>query len=116
MHHLPDSHLHSYARFRFALTEDRPTIQPYQEALWADLPDARSTAIEVSLDLLDASGAPAIMVGDGHNDLLAAADAGMPVVWAAYGYGGDRVAGLSYDTRIENAAELPAALDRLRKA
>jgi uncharacterized damage-inducible protein DinB len=53
VHHVPDSHLHSYLRFKFALTEDTPTIKPYDEARWAELPDARSTAIEASLRVLD---------------------------------------------------------------
>lgn len=54
VHHLPDSHLHSYARFRFALTEDHPTIKPYDEGKWANLPDASSVDVEMSLRLLDA--------------------------------------------------------------
>ena len=54
VHHLPDSHLNAYTRFRLALTESSPTIKPYEEARWAELPDARSAPIEVSLGLLDA--------------------------------------------------------------
>ena len=53
VHHLADSHLNSYMRFRLALTEDRPTIKPYAEAAWAELPDARGEPIAPSLDLLD---------------------------------------------------------------
>jgi uncharacterized damage-inducible protein DinB len=53
VHHLPDSHLHAYARFKFALTEETPTIKTYAEASWANLPDARSTSIDVSLRLFD---------------------------------------------------------------
>jgi hypothetical protein len=53
IHHLADSHLHSAARFRLALTEDRPTIKPYDEKKWAELPDAASGAIEMSLRLLE---------------------------------------------------------------
>ena len=41
VHHVPDSHLNAVCRFRLALTEDRPTIKPYAEAAWAELPDAR---------------------------------------------------------------------------
>lgn len=52
-HHLPDSHLNAYTRFRLALTEDRPTIKPYEEARWAELPDARAAPVELSLALLD---------------------------------------------------------------
>lgn len=54
VHHVPDSHLNAVARFRLALTEDRPTIKPYDESAWAELPDARSAPIEVSLRLLEA--------------------------------------------------------------
>src|SRR5215472_5367940 len=52
-HHVPDSHMNSYVRFRLALTEDEPTIKPYQEDRWAELPDARTLPVDVSLDLLD---------------------------------------------------------------
>ena len=53
VHHLPDSHLNSYTRFKLALTEENPTIRPYDEALWAELADSRAP-VEVSLALLDA--------------------------------------------------------------
>lgn len=53
-HHIPDSHLNAYVRFKLALTEDNPTIKPYQEARWAELPDTRGTGIGVSLMLLEA--------------------------------------------------------------
>jgi hypothetical protein len=54
IHHVPDSHMNSYMRFRLALTEDEPTIKPYHENLWAELPDAKSSPIEPSLELLAA--------------------------------------------------------------
>jgi hypothetical protein len=54
IHHVPDSHLNAYVRFKLALTEDSPTIKPYAEDLWAELPDTGRTAPEVSLTLLDA--------------------------------------------------------------
>ena len=54
IHHLADSHMNSYIRFRLALTEDEPTIKPYLEAKWAELADARSAPVSVSLQLLDA--------------------------------------------------------------
>ncbi len=54
VHHLPDSHLNAYTRFRLALTEPTPTIRPYMEHLWAELPDARSAPLGVSLALLEA--------------------------------------------------------------
>src|SRR5438105_1623587 len=53
VHHLPDSHLNSYLRFKLALTEDEPTIKPYDEARWAELVDARTAPVELSLALLD---------------------------------------------------------------
>src|SRR5579864_965061 len=54
IHHIPDSHMNSFVRFKLALTEDEPTIKPYDEALWAKLGDVQETPIEVSLSLLDA--------------------------------------------------------------
>ena len=54
VHHVPDSHMNAYIRMKLAVTEDQPAIKPYQEALWAELPDGRSGPIGVSLDLLDA--------------------------------------------------------------
>ena len=54
VHHLPDSHLNSYMRFKWALTEDKPTIKTYLEDRWAELPDARETPVAVSLNLLAA--------------------------------------------------------------
>lgn len=54
VHHLPDSHLNSYTRFRLALTEDDPTIRSFDETAWAELPDARTGPVEVSIALLDA--------------------------------------------------------------
>lgn len=54
IHHLPDSHINSYIRFRLALTEDCPKIKPYDEAKWAELHDARYANIEISLILLEA--------------------------------------------------------------
>ena len=53
VHHVPDSHLNAYTRFKLALTEDEPTIKPYDEAAWAELPDSQKVPIDVSLDLLD---------------------------------------------------------------
>ncbi len=53
-HHVPDSHLNAYMRFKLALTEDEPTIKPYAEDRWAQLADTRVTPVEVSLKLLEA--------------------------------------------------------------
>ena len=54
VHHLPDSHMNSYTRCKLAVTEKAPTIKPYNEARWAELPDATGLDPEVSLVLLDA--------------------------------------------------------------
>ena len=53
VHHVPDSHAMCYTRFKLALTEDWPTIKPYDEAAWANLADSR-LPIEVSLAMLEA--------------------------------------------------------------
>ncbi len=53
IHHVPDSHMNSYIRFKLALTEDAPTIKPYMEDRWAELPEAKRASTEVSLTLLD---------------------------------------------------------------
>ncbi len=52
VHHLPDSHMNAYCRFKLALTEEEPTIKPYREERWADLADSRAP-VEVSLALLE---------------------------------------------------------------
>jgi hypothetical protein len=52
-HHVPDSHLNAYCRLKLALTEDKPTIKPYDEGLWANLADTRETPVETSLALLE---------------------------------------------------------------
>lgn len=52
--HIVDANINNYTRFKFALTEDNPTIKPYQEDRWADLADAKHGDIRPSLDLLNA--------------------------------------------------------------
>ena len=52
-HHVPDSHMNAYVRFKLALTEDEPTIKPYAEDRWAQLGDTQATPIEVSLVLVE---------------------------------------------------------------
>ncbi len=54
VHHVPDSHLNAYVRFRWALTEDDPPIKVYDQTAWAELTDARTAPIDLSLVLLDA--------------------------------------------------------------
>ncbi|MEO8725033.1 MAG: YfiT family bacillithiol transferase [Acidobacteriaceae bacterium] len=53
IHHVPDSHMQSYSRFKLALTEDDPAIKGYEESAWAKLPDSTGP-IEPSLALLEA--------------------------------------------------------------
>jgi uncharacterized damage-inducible protein DinB len=53
VHHLADSHMNAYIRWRLALTETEPTIKPYEEAAWANLEDAAHAPVEVSLKLLE---------------------------------------------------------------
>jgi hypothetical protein len=54
VHHVADSHVNAYMRLKLALTEDAPTIRPYDEARWAELPDTFAVPIAASLQLLDA--------------------------------------------------------------
>lgn len=54
VHHLPDSHLNAYTRVKLALTEMEPTVKPYDEVAWAQLPDTVRTPVSTSLLLLDA--------------------------------------------------------------
>ncbi len=54
VHHVPDSHMNAYIRFKLALTEEQPAIKAYDEAAWARLPDTQVTPVEVSLQLLAA--------------------------------------------------------------
>lgn len=53
VHHVPDSHMNAYVRLKLALTEDAPTIKPYDEARWAMLPDTQRTPVDTSLTLLE---------------------------------------------------------------
>jgi len=54
VHHVADSHMNAYTRFRLAFTEENPVIKPYEEAKWAELDDARTMPPDVSLTILDA--------------------------------------------------------------
>ncbi len=54
IHHIADSHLNSYCRYRLALTEDEPVIKPYKESGWAELADAKTGPVDVSLQLISA--------------------------------------------------------------
>ena len=54
VHHVPESHMNAYVRMKLALTEENPTIKPYDEARWAETPDVGATPIGTSLTLLEA--------------------------------------------------------------
>ena len=54
VHHIADSHMNAYVRAKLALTEERPVIKPYDEAVWAELADARGADVRVSIDLIGA--------------------------------------------------------------
>ncbi len=54
VHHVSDSHMHAYVRFKFALSEEAPRIRAYDEKRWAEFPDVDDVPVGVSLDLLDA--------------------------------------------------------------
>jgi uncharacterized damage-inducible protein DinB len=53
VHHVADSHLNAYVRFKLAMTENEPTIKTYEQQLWAETPDAKTASAELSLKLLD---------------------------------------------------------------
>ena len=54
VHHLADSHMNAFVRFKLALTEDQPTVKTYEQDRWAELPDGKSAPAVVSLTLVDA--------------------------------------------------------------
>jgi uncharacterized damage-inducible protein DinB len=54
VHHVPESHMNAYIRFKWGLTENNPTIKPYDEHAWSQLPDVSRTPIDTSLALLEA--------------------------------------------------------------
>ena len=52
IHHLADSHMNSYVRCKLIATEDNPTFRPYDQESWAELPDAKTAELSVSMALL----------------------------------------------------------------
>ena len=54
VHHVPDSHMNAYVRMKLAVTENKPAAKTYEEGLWAELPEAKTAPVAMSLDLLDA--------------------------------------------------------------
>ena len=53
VHHVADSHMNAFTRFKLALTESEPTIKTYEEALWAELADTKTPPIESSLAIVE---------------------------------------------------------------
>lgn len=53
VHHLADSHMNAFVRFKLAMTEDQPAVKTYEQQLWAELPDAKTVPVAVSLNLVD---------------------------------------------------------------
>ena len=68
VHHLPDSHMNSYIRFKWTLTEDNPTIKAYHEDRWAELFDTKDQPIQVSLDFLKVVHAKLVNILQGLTD------------------------------------------------
>ncbi len=65
VHHLADSHMNSFVRFKLALTEDNPRIKPYAQDAWAALPDARKAEVEPSLSLIEGLHARWVLLMEG---------------------------------------------------
>jgi uncharacterized damage-inducible protein DinB len=76
VHHLPESHMNAFTRFKLALTEDNPTIKAYDEDAWVKLPDVARTPVDTSLALLDALHARWVTL----LDAMTAEDFGRPLV------------------------------------
>ncbi|MGI8466892.1 MAG: YfiT family bacillithiol transferase [Pyrinomonadaceae bacterium] len=53
VHHIADSHLNSFCRFKLGLSEDMPTIKPYDEAVWAEMADSKNAPVELSMSIID---------------------------------------------------------------
>jgi hypothetical protein len=71
IHHVADSHTNAYIRIRLALTEDNPTVKPYDENAWALLPDVDTVPVNVSITLLHAM----------HRRLVALMEVLTPAQW-----------------------------------
>lgn len=78
----------------------------------AHKPDPRH--LTICLQAMSARPEQAIMIGDGHNDLLAGRSAGLTTIWARYGYGGEMAASLPCDASLASFGELPACLKQLQ--
>ncbi len=76
VHHVPESHMNAFTRFKLALTEDNPTIKPYNEDAWVSLGDVSRVPIDTSLSLLDALHARWVAL----LEVMKADDFGRPLV------------------------------------
>ncbi len=81
VHHVPESHMNAFIRFKLGLTEDNPTIKPYKEAAWANLDDVQRVPVDTSLALLDALHERWVTL----LELLKAEDFARPVQHPEYG-------------------------------
>lgn len=95
VHHVADSHVNAYVRFKLAITEDSPTIKPYNEKLWAELPDSKILPVEISLHILKAIHTRWVVVMENmkpedwdkkyihpeHNSIMTLAQAAMMYEW-----------------------------------
>jgi uncharacterized damage-inducible protein DinB len=81
VHHVPESHMNAFTRFKLALTEDNPTIKPYNEDAWVKLGDVARTPVETSVALLEALHARWVTL----LDVMTAADFGRPLVHPDHG-------------------------------
>jgi uncharacterized damage-inducible protein DinB len=68
VHHVPDSHMNALIRFKLALTEEQPTIRPYDQAAWAELADSQLDDPDIALSLLDALHARWVALLESLND------------------------------------------------
>jgi hypothetical protein len=68
VHHVPDSHLNCFLRFRLALTEEEPTIKPYNQDKWAELHDSHTAPVELSLQLLESLHGRWVILMEGMSD------------------------------------------------
>jgi hypothetical protein len=112
VHHIADSHMNAFIRFRLALTEDNPTIKPYAEAAWAELPDARSGEVGPSLDIIEGL----------HSRWVVMAEAMPDEAWSRSFYHPERKVALRLDTALamyawhsrHHLAHVTGTLARLR--
>lgn len=67
VHHLADSHMNAFIRFRLAVTEENPTVKPYNEKRWADLFDTKTAPIDLSISIVESLHARWVMMLESFN-------------------------------------------------